>query len=286
MTHDLPEDRGDDPGSFDEFLARFLGARGPVRRVDLSKLMSAEAQQVADVAVRRALESGGADVDTVHLLWALLRYQPTRDLVGRTDANPDQLTEVIDQAVAQAPRTVRGSARLTPAAKRTLLDALQIARATGSSSITPEHLLFALAVNPDSPVSQLMRDSGITPPALQKAAGPVPAAERHEEEPSSTPTLDEFGTDMTALAREGRLDPVVGRDAEVEQCIEVLARGARTTRSSSATRAWARPRSPRGSPSASSTTTSPRRCAGAGWSSSTWPGSWRAPATGATSKSA
>jgi ATP-dependent Clp protease ATP-binding subunit ClpC len=224
MTHDFPDDRGSDPGSFEEFLARFLGARGPVRRVDLSKLMSAEAQEVADAAVRRALEAGGADVDTVHLLWSLLRHQPTRELVGRTDANTDQLTAVIDQAVAQAPRTVRGSARLTPAAKRTLLDALQIARATGSSSITPEHLLFALAVNPDSPVSQLMRDSGITPPALQKAAGPVPAADRGEEEPSSTPTLDEYGTDMTALAREGRLDPVVGRDDEVEQCIEVLAR--------------------------------------------------------------
>ncbi|MEE2044292.1 ATP-dependent Clp protease ATP-binding subunit, partial [Nocardiopsis tropica] len=98
MTHDFPDDRGSDPGSFDEFLARFLGARGPVRRVDLSKLMSVEAQEVADAAVRRALEAGGADVDTVHLLWSLLRHQPTRELMGRTDANTDQLTAVIDQA--------------------------------------------------------------------------------------------------------------------------------------------------------------------------------------------
>ncbi|WP_444963472.1 ATP-dependent Clp protease ATP-binding subunit [Nocardiopsis sp. M1B1] len=224
MTHDLPDDRGSDPGSFDEFLARFLGARGPVRRVDLSKLMSPEAQQVADAAVRRALEAGSADVDTVHLLWALLRYPPTREMVQNSGSDTQQIIDVIDQAVSQTPRSVRGSARLTPAAKRALLDALQIARATGSSSITPEHLLFALAVNTDSAVGQLLRGSGITPQSLQKAAGAPPAADQGEGEPSATPTLDEYGTDMTGLAREGRLDPVVGRDDEVEQCIEVLAR--------------------------------------------------------------
>ena len=225
MTHDHPEGPGGEPGSFDEFLARFLGARGPVRRVDLSKLMSPEARQVADAAVQRALEGGGADVDSIHLLWALLRYSPTRALLERTGAEAKPVEEVIDQAVAQAPRSVRGSVRLTPSAKRALLDALHIARATSSTAITPEHVLFALAVNLDHPVGQLLRDRGITPDALQKAAGPAPTGEqRSEGAPSSTPTLDEFGTDMTELAREGRLDPVVGRDDEVEQCIEVLAR--------------------------------------------------------------
>ncbi len=223
MTHDLPDD-GD--RSFDEFLARFLGSsRGQVRRVDLSRLMSPEARQVADAAVRRAREDGGADVDSVHLLWALLRYRPARDLVERAAGGAAQLEEVVDQAVAQAPRSVRASVRLTPSAKRAMLDAFQIARATGSSSITPEHLLFALAVNPDGAVGRLLRDSGATPQNLQQAAGPATAAgEPAEGEPSDTPTLDEFGTDMTALAREGRLDPVVGRDDEVDQCIEVLAR--------------------------------------------------------------
>ncbi|MET9711870.1 ATP-dependent Clp protease ATP-binding subunit [Nocardiopsis alba] len=224
MTNDHPEGPGGDPGSFDEFLARFLGARGPVRRVDLSKLMSPEARQIADAAARRALQSGGADIDSVHLLWALLRYPPVRELVERTDADAKPLEDVIDQAVAQAPRAVRGSARLTPSAKRALLDSLQIARATGSSGIMPEHILFALAINPDHPVGQLLRDQGITPESLQKAAGPASGGGQVEGEPSQTPSLDEFGTDMTALAREGRLDPVVGRDDEVEQCIEVLAR--------------------------------------------------------------
>ncbi|MBB6121295.1 ATP-dependent Clp protease ATP-binding subunit [Nocardiopsis algeriensis] len=223
MTHDIP-DSGGEPGSFDEFLARFFGARGPIRRVDLSRLMSPEARQVADAAVRRAVESGSADVDTVHLLWALLRDASARELVERTGPEARRLAEVVEEAVARAPRSVHGSARLTPSAKRAFLDSLQIARATGSPAIGPAHLLFALAVNPDSPVGRLLRDSGVTPQALQETAAPSRAAEQGEEGPSPTPALDEFGTDMTALAREGRLDPVVGRDEEVEQCIEVLAR--------------------------------------------------------------
>ena len=180
-----PSGHGGEPGSFDEFLARFLGgSRGPVRRVDLSKLMSPEARQVADAAVRRTLESGGTDVDSVHLLWSLLRYPPVRELLARTEADLAPLENVVGQAVAQTPRSVRGgAARLTPAAKRTFLDALQIARATGSSSITPEHLLFALAVNPDAPVGQLLRDSGLTPQALQKAAGPVPGEGENQNAP-------------------------------------------------------------------------------------------------------
>ncbi|MFE1169211.1 ATP-dependent Clp protease ATP-binding subunit [Nocardiopsis sp. NPDC058789] len=226
MSTDLPDGPGDDPGSFDEFLARFLsGSRGPVRRVDLSKLMDPEAQRVADSAVRRTLENGGADVDSVHLLWSLLRYPPIRELLGRIDIDLASLEDVVDQAVAQTPRAARGaSPRLTPAAKRAFLDSLQIARATGSTSISPAHLLFALAVNPGAPVGQLLRDSGVTPQSLQKAAGAVPVSEQGESAPSDTPQLDEFGTDMTALAREGRLDPVIGREDEVEQCIEVLAR--------------------------------------------------------------
>ena len=224
MTHDFPEDHGGDPGSFDEFLARFLGARGPVRHVDLSKLMSPEAQQVTDAAVNTALETGGADVDSVHLLWSLLRYRPTRELVERVSSTSQQILDVVDQAVTQAPRSVRGSVRLTPSAKRALLDSLQIARATGSSSITPQHMLFALAVNADSAVGQLLNGSGITPQALRRTAGAPSPTAQGETEPSPTPTLDEFGTDMTASAREGRLDPVVGREDEVEQCIEVLAR--------------------------------------------------------------
>ncbi|GAB3210341.1 ATP-dependent Clp protease ATP-binding subunit [Marinactinospora thermotolerans] len=226
MTHDFPSHGGYDPGSFEEFLARFFGAGGPrrpVRRVDISQLMDDEARQVVNEAFARAAQSGRSDLDAGHILWALLRHEGTRALVSRAGGDPDRLEQALgdtptDQPVPQSPPT------LTPAAKRTLLDAHQIARALGHSYISPPHLLFALAVNDESPIGRLLAESGVTPNTLQAAAGGERPPGQGGTAKSSTPNLDEHGTDLTALAREGRLDPVVGRDEEIEQAIEVLAR--------------------------------------------------------------
>ena len=85
-----------------------------------------------------------------------------------------------------------------------------------------EHLLFALAVNPDSAAGRELHEQRITPETLQQAA--AGGGGRQGTPPSDTPTVDEFGTDLTAMAREGRVDPVVGREDEIEQTVEVLSR--------------------------------------------------------------
>ncbi|GAA3753954.1 ATP-dependent Clp protease ATP-binding subunit ClpC [Spinactinospora alkalitolerans] len=228
MTQNFPDGGGFDPGSFEEFLARFFGGTGPrrpVRRIDISQLMDDDARQIVSEAIARAMESDRTDLDAGHILWALLRHDSTRALVAKTGADPDRLSESIGAETGAIPpvtRPAQGMPTLTPAAKRTLLDAHQIARALGHSYISPEHLLFALAVNEESPVGRLLSESGVTAQSLQAAAGTT--GERPARTESSTPHLDEHGTDITALAQEGRLDPVVGRDEEVEQAIEVLAR--------------------------------------------------------------
>jgi ATP-dependent Clp protease ATP-binding subunit ClpC len=113
---------------------------------------------------------------------------------------------------------------LTPAAKRALLDARQISRAFGSSYIGPEHLLFALAVNPDSAADRVLREFHVSPEGLRDAAIGGGQAGGGASPPSSTPTVDQFGADLTAMASEDKIDPVVGRDEEIEQTIEVLSR--------------------------------------------------------------
>ncbi|MBB4932007.1 ATP-dependent Clp protease ATP-binding subunit ClpC [Lipingzhangella halophila] len=228
MTHDFPGPSGYDPRSFEEFLARFFGpggARRPTQRVDLSRLMDGQAREVVGNALKRAIESDRTDLDAPHLLWALLQYEPTRTLVTRTGADSDELARAASAAAQRAPQARPDVPMLTPTAKRTLLDAHQIARALDQHLIAPEHLLFALAVNSESPMGRRLAESGVTPDALQTAArsGETPAGSARTEQ-SSTPHLDEHGTDITALASDGRLDPVVGRDDEVEQTIEVLAR--------------------------------------------------------------
>jgi ATP-dependent Clp protease ATP-binding subunit ClpC len=177
---------------------------------------------VRDAAVK-AGEWGSPDLDTDHLLWAATRQDVTRHLLARAGADPEALERQVEQEVRRGPAR-QTSAPLTPSAKRALLDAHQISRAVGSSYIGPEHILFALAVNPESPAGRLLHGARITPESLQSAVSGGPPAGGAGRPPSDTPTLDEFGRDLSAMAAEGKIDPVVGRDEEIEQTIEVLSR--------------------------------------------------------------
>src|ERR1700734_2830082 len=120
--------------------------------------------------------------------------------------------------------------QLTPGAKRALLDAHQISRVVGSTYIGPEHILFALAANPESGAGRILSGARVTPETLQRALVGQGAGAGGPSGPggpggrSATPALDEFGRDLTALAREGRIDPVIGRDEEIDQTVEVLSR--------------------------------------------------------------
>ncbi|HYZ57163.1 MAG TPA: AAA family ATPase [Streptosporangiaceae bacterium] len=210
---------------FDEFLARFFGTgaqRRPVQRIDISQLMTEQTRELVRDAATQAAQWGDPDLDTDHLLWAATRQESTRRLLAAAGADPDAIARQIESSASRGPAREEPP-NLTPSAKRALLDAHQISRAVGSSYIGPEHLLFALAVNPESSGGRILRDARITPEALQNAlaGGGRPGGGRP---PSDTPTLDSYGRDLTALAREGRVDPVVGRDQEIEQTVEVLSR--------------------------------------------------------------
>ena len=234
---------GSDP--FDDLFARFFGAgapRRPVQRIDITRLMSDPARQLLAAAVRKATESGSPDLDTDHLLYAAAGTDPTRELLARAGANPDDLARQADRGAADGAGAEPGTEPrgVTPAAKRALLDSRQVAAALGASYIGPEHVLLALSANPESEAGRILGRGGITPGALQRAmsgrapAGPggafpsggagTPGGPGGSGGGDRTPTLDQFGRDLTELAASGKLDPVIGRDDEIEQTIEVLSR--------------------------------------------------------------
>jgi ATP-dependent Clp protease ATP-binding subunit ClpC len=210
---------------FDDFIARIFGAAAgppnPGNRVDITRLMSGPARELIGAAAARAAERG-ADLDTEQLLWAAATVEPTRHLLARSGTDPGELARAADEQHSGASGRTGEPPQLTPGAKRALLDAHQISRTLGSSYIGPEHILFALAVNPESAAGRILGAARVTPQSLQAgltSQGPPPGDGR-----SRTPTLDEFGRDLTAMARDGRIDPVIGRDGEIEQTIEVLSR--------------------------------------------------------------
>ncbi|WP_369195081.1 ATP-dependent Clp protease ATP-binding subunit [Streptomyces djakartensis] len=220
-----PEGYGSDP--FGEFLARFFGGPRPgPRQIDLGRLLSQPAREVVRGAAQYAAEHGSRDLDTQHLLRAALATEPTRTLLTKAGANPDSLASQIDERSGPAQHTPDDAPpptalSLTPAAKRALLDAHDMARARGYGYIGPEHVLSALASNPDSAAGHILNAARFAP--TEPAEAPeAPQAERPR--PTNTPTLDKYGRDLTELARQGRIDPVIGRDEEIEQTVEVLSR--------------------------------------------------------------
>ncbi|SFK39514.1 ATP-dependent Clp protease ATP-binding subunit ClpC [Amycolatopsis sacchari] len=212
------------PSPFDQFLAQFFGNAMPGRRpqaVDITRLLTDQARELISDAADKAAEQGRDDVDTEHLLWAATRLPATRQLLENAGAKPETIASELEGHPGSERSTPTA---LAPGAKRALLDAHGIARSLGSSYIGPQHLLLALVVNPHSEAGRILARAGVDPQSLQGPPPGRPQQSGPQQRRGDTPTLDQYGRDLTEQAREGGVDPVVGRDEEIEQTIEVLSR--------------------------------------------------------------
>ncbi|MCE4264462.1 ATP-dependent Clp protease ATP-binding subunit [Rhodococcus sp. ACPA4] len=203
-------------------MPAFFGPEGP-GRIDLSRLMSRATQQLMAEAARAASARGDSDLDALHVLRVMAEQDPVRTLMQRAGADPKAVVEAIDQRLPQGREQGGFTAPvLSSAVKTALLEAHQLARALGSTYIDPEHLFIALAGDMDHVPGRLLASAGVTPEKLQNAVRNPNAPA--EESDSDTPMLDKFGVDLTDRARNGGVDPVIGRADEIEQTIEILSR--------------------------------------------------------------
>jgi len=223
---------------FDDFFGRFLdeepfgempGGVGAPRRqaeqVDVTQFFSDSTTDVLQRAAQQAVKWGSLDLTSEHLLYAALEDGTVRRVLEGADADPDQIRAQLEEEAEKGGRTDVAPS-LAPDAKRTLLTAYDESRALGSSYIGPEHVLLALAADEESAAGQLLARFGISHTRLRGAVmrGVDTATGAAREPVSSTPTLDEHSRDLTKMAREGKLDPVIGRAEEVETTIEILSR--------------------------------------------------------------
>ncbi|MEV7117233.1 ATP-dependent Clp protease ATP-binding subunit [Kitasatospora griseola] len=218
--------------AFSELLNRFFGlnpAASPpaVQRVPIGRLLTESARDLIGRAELRAQEDGSTDLDTPHLLWAATLTDPARSLLAQAGADPDKLAVTIERSLPAGEADPSAEPGLTPAAKRVLIGAHARSQAAGVSYIGPEHILAALLDDPDSAAGRLLAAHGADASRMRRGA--EAAAARGErgvpaKEDSRTPTLDEYGRDLTEDAKLGKLDPVVGRAEEIEQTIEILSR--------------------------------------------------------------
>ena len=205
-------------------------------------------------------------VGTEHLLLGLVRENDSvaARILDRLGVPLGRIRSDIERQVTRGHGNLGQDMQLTPRAKRVIDLAYEEARQLNNNYIGTEHLLLGLIREGDGLAApragQAGRGPGADPPRGLRDAGRREPAEPQPSSRSRTPTLDEFGRDLTELARNEKLDPVVGRhNGDRAGDPDPLAAASRTTRVSSARRASARPPSPRGWRSGSSARTSPSR---------------------------
>ena len=223
---------GGGAGAFEEFLARYLAGerqRSEQRPIDIGRFLSARTQQVLQAAAQFALQRGQREVDALHVLHVLMQEGDARDAVARLGVDPAAIVGAVESRLpAASTASDADGAAVTPSVQRVLFHALQVARSSGSTYIDPEHVFFALVLGQDAPSGQVLAAAGVTVEALvhgvRETVTPTSAATPAPHVESETPMLDQFGTDLTARAAAGELDPVIGRADEIEQTIEILSR--------------------------------------------------------------
>ena len=221
-------------GMFDDFFSRFSEpAGGPasaaptgrsaVEQVDVTTLFSDATRELLQRAATTAVEWGSLDLDTDHLLRAALEDEVVVHVLEQVGADPKSVAAQIEEE-AERGKPTDVSPSLSPDAKRAILAGYEEAREVGASYIGPEHILLALARDEDTGAGEILQRFGLNHTKLRGAVVRGVDSAGQPTERSATKTLDEYSRDLTQLARDGKLDPVIGRADEIEQAIEILSR--------------------------------------------------------------
>ncbi|GAA3625213.1 ATP-dependent chaperone ClpB [Microlunatus ginsengisoli] len=197
--------------------------------MDTNKLTT-KSRDAVSAALRNALTAGNPNAEPVHLLHALLMVpgNTVSPLISAVGADPAVVDAAAQGAIAKLP-SASGSSVSQPAVSgalaRVLADAENRADSLGDSYVATEHLMIALAAV-ESAAKKILRDLKVTPDSLTKAFNDSRGSKRvtSPEAEGTSSALDQYGVDLTAQAREGRLDPVIGRDTEIRRVVQVLAR--------------------------------------------------------------
>lgn len=190
-----------------------------------------KSREALSAANERAVTAGHADMTSAHLLLALLAGQDNEnimDLLAAVEADAATLRSGAERQLASLP-TAQGSTVAPPQPDRELLaaiaDASQRAKELGDAYISTEHLLIGIAAK-GGRTGELLGQQGASAENLLKAFESARGGQRvTNADPEGTyKALEKFGTDFTAAAREGKLDPVIGRDQEIRRVVQVLSR--------------------------------------------------------------
>jgi ATP-dependent Clp protease ATP-binding subunit ClpC len=196
------------------------------------KLFTPEAERVLRLAEQAARGMRHLYVGTEHLLLGLMQEESgAAKVLRQMGLQENRVRQVILRLNPEERRSSIQSPQLTEDTKRVIQRAVEEARRRGDPKVDTEHLLIALTREGDAMAVSVLRRLGVNTDRLREEAvrsleqRPVPVVRpRTRQRPAPHPMMSRLGVDLTALAEEGKLDPVIGREAEIERVIQVLAR--------------------------------------------------------------
>ena len=188
-----------------------------------------KAQQAVQTALERATQNGQQAITPVHLLAGVLAVgeNVTKFVFGKLGVNETSLQAAVNQELQHFPRVSGGndSPYLDSDANKVVLKAQDIARKGGDTYVGLEPMLQAL-LDVSSTASQMLKDAGVTADALKKAIEELRGGQKATSQSSEDTyqSLSKYARNLVEEAREGKLDPVIGRDEEIRRVLQILSR--------------------------------------------------------------
>ena len=189
------------------------------------------AQEAVGDAIQSASAAGNAQVETLHVMDALLRQENgvVRSLIEAAGGDPQAIGAAVRNALVALP-SASGSSTSQPQASRQLTAAIAQAekemQQMGDEYVSTEHLLIGIAASKPNQSAEILEKNGVTAALLRKAVPGVRGGAKvtSPDAEGSYKALEKYSTDLTAAAKEGKLDPVIGRDQEIRRVIQILSR--------------------------------------------------------------
>jgi ATP-dependent Clp protease ATP-binding subunit ClpB len=197
--------------------------------MDLNRL-TIKTRQALEGAHQQAVARNHQQIEPAHVLFALLSDPEgvVYPLLHTLGLQPKTIRDRTDEALERIPKVFAQGVepRFSPAATRLLTTAGTEAESLTDEYVSTEHLLLAMLAEGETPAARVLLDAGVTRDGVLQALAQVRGSHRvtGENPEESYQSLERYGRDLTAAARDGKLDPVIGRDDEVRRTIQVLSR--------------------------------------------------------------
>lgn len=197
-------------------------------------MFTTKANEALNLAIKSAQAYGHNYVGTEHILLGLLKEGSTESSLSAEGVTEQKIDELIKREIGVGNPTRLTPDDFTPRAKRIIEISFQIARAMHHAYVGSEFLLIALLKEEDSYAVKFINDCGANANSIlenmmnelnnTEANSEYQAPNNKKKSKSKTPTLDEFGKDLTELAKQGKIDPVIGRENEIKRVVQILSR--------------------------------------------------------------